>query len=260
MVEVANPALDTFIAHIGPEGVFGQVVIQQHGQGWELCHVADTKNTALKVVLIDDLRGLAQFTTQGAFRPLKSAPNLQAGWRAIARNPLELEAALNHLYPGGIADWFAARQEQPPVTHYREFTGRQTGMYRITQMLNDEAAGRMISACCHSQFCLKRRFWTVQGLAPDKPSEKSAIACLEPCAILLEFARKAMRIEQAEMKNMTLSTEDLQTIREALTQALAHPVGNIREADFGAALNPRRIQLVLEKLGTTSETAEETEK
>ena len=260
MVDVANPALNAFIAQIGSESVFGQVLLRQADGGWELRHIADREVPEPRTVSIHELRALAQFTAQGAFRPLKSAPNLQSGWRTLAKNPAELEMALHHLYPGAVADWFAAQQEQPPVTHYRDFTTRQTGMYRITQLLNDEQAAQMIRSCCHAQFCLKRRFWTVEGLAPDNPSEKSAIACLEPCAVLLEFARKAMRIEQAEKRDLHLSIEDLQTIQDALTRTLAHPPGDLREADFGAPLNPRRLQLVLEKLGKAPEAAEDAEK
>ena len=201
-----------------------------------------------------------QFTAKGVFRPLKSAPNLQSGWRVVAGNRSELEMALNHLYPGAIADCFAARQVSPPVTHYREFTGRQTGMYRITQMLSDEQAAHMIRSCCNAQFCLKRRFWTVQGLKQIILQKKVLIACLEPCAILLEFARKAMRIEQAERVALNLSADDLQTMQEALRRTAENPPEGIREADFGAALNPRRVQLVLEKLGKTPNLPEESQK
>ncbi len=107
-------------------------------------------------------------------------------------NNTELEAALQHLYPGAITDWFAAQAQPAPVTHYREFTDRQTGMYRVTTMLSDEQAAVMARACCHRRFCLKRRLWTVGSLGPEASGEKSLIPCLEPCAILLEFARKAL--------------------------------------------------------------------
>jgi hypothetical protein len=97
------------------------------------------------------------------------------------------------LYPGAVADWFATQAAQPPVTSYREFTSRQTGMYRITTHLDDAAVAAVIHACCHKDFCLKRRLWTVEGAAPDAADAKSLIPCLEPCAILLEAARKAAR-------------------------------------------------------------------
>ena len=169
-------------------------------RGFELRHVADREcdPATLRLLGENDIRPLAQFTARGVFRPLKSAPNLQRGWRATARDVETLGAALNQLYPGAVADWFAAQAPLPPVTSYREFAGRQTGMYRITTRLDDAAAGAVIRACCHKDFCLKRRLWTVDGLPPDAPAAKSALPCLEPCAILLESARKTARAGQDE--------------------------------------------------------------
>jgi hypothetical protein len=195
-----NPALSAFVAGFETELSFAQVWIRRMARGFELRHVADREcdPAALRLLGENDIRPLALFTVSGAFRPLKSAPNLQRGWRAAPRDEETLGAALNQLYPGAVADWFAAQAPRPPVTSYREFTGRQTGMYRITTHLDDAAAGAVIRACCHKDFCLKRRLWTVDGLPPDAAAAKSAIPCLEPCAILLEFARKTARVAQNE--------------------------------------------------------------
>lgn len=229
-----NPALTSFLAAFDAETVFGQVLIRRIGHGFELRHVADRDVNAEEIesLTVSGLRALAQFTLARAFRPLKSAPNLRRGWHVLAADPCALELALNHLYPGAVADWFAARLNPPPATSYRQFTGRQTGMYRITTMLNDSIAGAAIRACCHADFCLKRRLWSVQGLAPDAPEQKSAIPCLEPCAILLEFARKVARLEQ----------EDKGPIQQP-------PMAdtNVAESDFDAPNNPRRVRFALEK-------------
>lgn len=196
---MTNPALEKFVAQIGSELLLAQLLIIRRERGYELRHVADraTASDNLRPTQLHELRSLAQFTAAGAFRPLKSAPSLQSGWRAIVAGEAELESALNQLYPGAIADWFAAQSPQPPVTHYREFTGRQTGMYRITTKLDDTHAAQVIRACCDKELCLKRRLWTVAGLEPDPAAGKSLIPCLEPCAVLLESARKAVRSEQA---------------------------------------------------------------
>ena len=111
---------------------------------------------------------------------------------------LELEAALSRLYPGALADWRAARAAHPPVTHYREYASRQSGMYRITAKLRDEQVTAVIRGVCDKEHCLKRRWWTVAGLEPDPAGEKSLIPCLEPCAVLMESARRAMRSSQEE--------------------------------------------------------------
>lgn len=246
-----NPALEAFVAFLGPELVFGQVCLRTLAAGYELCHVADRDKapSTLRLVAVEDLRALAQVTKEGAFRPLKSAPNLQSGWLTPIRNSSELDGALNHLYPGAIADWHAAREDRPPTTHFREFTARQTGMYRITTMLSDAQAADMTLACCHAGGCLKRRHWTVGGLAPDAATEKSLIPCLEPCAILLEFARKAARMAQEETVEATLSTSELETIRDSLeAPAAASSCPDTREADFNLPGNLRRQQLVLRRI------------
>jgi hypothetical protein len=206
MAMVANPALKRFVAQMGDELVMAQVLIRRNGAGYELRQLADRglAPESLRPVKAGDARALAQHTATGVFRPLKSAPTLQNGWRISASSDGELELALNQLYPGAIADWAAAQTVNPPVTNYREFTQRQSGMYRITTMLDDAQAAQVIRAGCDQQFCLKRRLWTVAGLEPDDMAAKSLIPCLEPCAVLMELARKAVRIGQEEKAGLVM--------------------------------------------------------
>jgi 4Fe-4S iron-sulfur cluster binding domain/DR2241 stabilising domain len=226
-----NPDVRAFLAAFDTEIVFGQVVIRRVGNGFELRHVSDRAAALEKLANLKgtELRSWAQTATGGAFRPLKSAPNLRAGWLAVAPDGAALDLLLHYVYPGAVADWFAAQSPQPPVTSYRQFTARQTGMYRITTMLTDEIAGAAIRACCHTEFCLKRRLWSVEGLAPDATGQKSVIPCLEPCALMLEFARKVARLEQ----NTTPPSEE--------------PVTDAAESNFDAPNNPRRARFSLEK-------------
>src|SRR5262245_28581068 len=255
-MSTANPALEKFAASIGEELAVAQVLIRRLPRGFELRHEADRALAArsLRPVALSELRALAQSTATGAFRPLKSAPTLVSGWTATAENPEQLELALNQLYPGFIADWFAAQSASPPITHYREFTERQTGMYRITTMLTDEQAAQVICACCHSRFCLKQRLWTISGLDADPAETKSIIPCLEPCAILLEFARKGARLEQEEKATVALTPSEMETLRAALEQTVTATSPDNREADFNSPTNPRRAQLLLEKLKLTAPT------
>lgn len=251
MAAVNNPALAAFCAALSSELLLAQVLVRRQPAGFELRHVNDREAGAdtLGPVSASELRTLANHTAAGEFRPIKAAPNLRAGWSCRVSSDAELELALNQLYPGALADWFAAQQTEPPVTQYRDFTARQTGMYRITTMLTDTQAGQVICACCDARFCLKRRLWTVDGLAPDAADAKSLIPCLEPCAVLLEFARKAVRIEQEEGKpTLTLAPSEVASLLAALDAALAHPPAGQREADLAAADNPRRLQLLREKL------------
>ncbi len=240
MTAIQNPALDALVAEIKPELVFAQVFIRRIDTEFELRHVGDRDTAAEELNLISEseIRALVQFTLSGGFRPLKSAPNLRAGWRYVASSETKLEFALNTFYPSAVADWFAVRSGNPPVTNYRAFTNRQTGMYRIATMLTDAQAAPMIRACCHKNFCLKQRLWTVEGLLPDTLEETSLIPCLEPCAILLEFARKAMRLEQEKARGEIVAQSD---------ETKEPTPSEIREADFENPNNPRRIQLEIEK-------------
>lgn len=230
-----NPALSRFLALLQPDCALAQVLVTRTPPGFSLRHLDDRLSDPenLRLLSLDQLRTLVQSTSAGAFRPLKSAPNLSPGWRHEADGPGDLASALNEIYPNALADWFAATEPHPPVTGYRAFTARQSGMYRITTFLDDTQAATVIRACCHRKFCLKQRMWTVAGLEPDRAVEKSIIPCLEPCAVLLEFARQAVRLEQAEKSG----AEDVEDSG-----------GPVREADFSSPGNPRRQQWVLEKL------------
>lgn len=252
MATIENPALTAFLAALPERLTFAQVLISRRGDVFELrqCRDAEMHDSALELVEIESLRSLASHTASGAFRPLKSAPNLRTGWRALAGEAGELETALSHLYPGALADWYAARQSPLPVTHYRDYVNRQTGMYRITQMLSDTQVRDVALAACHRDSCLKQRLWGGPELPADSLVEKSLIPCLELCPMLLEFARKSMRLEQEEKAVTKLSEGDLLTLLAAVDWALAQPPPDGREADFAVPENPRRLRrlkIVLER-------------
>jgi hypothetical protein len=245
---VPNPALEAFVAQVATEFQFAEVMVRRVGDEFRLTHCRDRDASPLRPLARENLRDLAQFTAGGKFRPLRSAPNLQNGWEFTAQNASELQFALESLYPGSIADWFAVRQGTPPVTHYREFTARQTGMYRVTTLLTDDQVAHIARAGCHPRFCLKQRLWTVKGLEPDHVQQKSAIPCLEPCAVLLEFARTGARLEQQEKHMVALSASEWETCAIALERVATACRDDLREADFAAPDNPRRAQLLLEKI------------
>ena len=253
-----NPAREAFISSLGDEFVLAQVLIRREKKRFELRHADDRGIAGEKLRDLEEkeIRGIAQFTSDGQFRPLKSAPNLQRGWRFTAGSEDLLESALDRLYPGALADWFAAQLPKPAVTPYREFTARQTGMYRITAMLDDLQAARMTKICCHPDFCLKRRLWTVPGQPPDAAEAKSLIPCLEPCAVLLEFARKVMRIEQEKSRAVESTMKDGAASVAIPTVETAVEAGGVREADFDSPLNPRRRRLESERLEIPSEPAD----
>jgi len=248
MADTLHPALRSLIDQISPELDLAQVQVRRLDHGFELRHRDDRQAAAdaLRSVPVEGLRELAQFSEEGVFRPLKAAPNLRRGWVCCVPDARQLGRALEHLLPGAVADCHAARQANPPITNYREFTARQTGMYRNTAQLEDAGAVRVTVAVCHAGSCLKRRLWTVPTLDADPADVKSVVPCLEPCAVLLEFARKAWRWGQSPPVSCQLSEPEWETLQASLRCALGEtdrPTGH-READFDDPLNPRRVRYV----------------
>jgi hypothetical protein len=261
MTVAENPALEAFIRELGTEKVWGEVLIRREGEGFLLCHESDreVRRSELRRVLLGDIRKLAMFTAKGQFRPLHASPDLVRGWLLECKDSRELWRGLQELYPGSVPDWFSIQAGNPPVTDYREFTNRQTGMYRITQLLTDTQAANVVRAGCHSRFCLKRRMWTVGGLEPDMPGVKSEMPCLEPCAVLLELARKAARIEQEEKIPVQIGSSELESFLVAVEKAIAASPESDRVGNIGSAGNPRRLQLLLEKFKQEKSAASKTE-
>ncbi len=250
MAGFTNPALYAFVALIGEGCTLAEVRITPHCGGFDLRHVADSSASDDDLLLMEiaALRALAQATAEGDFRPNKAAPNLRRGWRCSVRDVQELESALRQLYPGALADWYAAQSPTPPITSYRDLAARQTGLYRITQILPDTLAAQATVACCDSRFCLRRRLWTVPGLPPDPVEAKSVIPCLEPCSQLLDFARCAMKLEQQPKAEFTPAEGDVAVLVNALETALENPKPGVREGSSADPANPRRLRLLLEKL------------
>ena len=69
---------------------------------------------------------------------------------------------------------------------------------------------------------------------------------------MLEFARKAVRIDQEKKIFINLAPTELSALREALEHLRDHPTKGLREGDVSDATNPRRIQLLMAKLCAVS--------
>lgn len=260
MSSPGNPALSHFQSLIGEGLSLAEIWIAPRGAGYELRHVRDREGaaTSLKDITAIEARSLSNFTAAGAFRPIKASPDLVSGWRLTVADAAGLEFALNQLYPGAIADLHAIATRPDAVTQYRDYTNRQTGMYRITAMLSDAQAAQMTRACCGAALCLKQRLWTVPGLEADTTAGKSLIPCLEPCPLAMEFARKVMRGEQDEPLPTGLRPDETAVIHAALELALRQTPSQQRVADFNDPLNSRRLRFLLEKFSATpKETSEE---
>lgn len=189
-----NPWLRSFLSRLSDETVLGQLLIRRNGSGFELHHKDDPASSNLKPLRLSEVRPLANFTAAKKFRPLKSTPDLATGWILTLQSSEELESALQAFYPNALADLHALQNSPPPITSYRDFTARQTGMYRITTFLKNEDVERVIQNVCH-RICLKTRLWPIEG-SQTVLTRFESIPCLEPCAIFLESARKEVRALQ----------------------------------------------------------------
>lgn len=254
-----NPAFAAWLAVHGQDPAdWIQLRVRRRPEGgFELRHVADADaaDGALEVLPIEALRALALHTADGSFRPLRAAPNLRAGWRCAAPDAPALARALELLYPGTVADWHAWRSSPAAATSWEAFAARQTGMYRVTQTLDAGRAEQSARAACAPRFCLKRRRWTVAGRADPEAAEKSAAPCLEPCAVALELARHAARLDRQPCTVVRLAADEQASLRAALESALNLPPAGRREADLADPLNPRRLKLLLEKLDAPCDTS-----
>jgi hypothetical protein len=231
-----TPALRAWLAELGARNALAQVLVRREGDGFELRHVADASRPAeeLRLVPSSALRSLAQTTAQGLFRPLRAAPNLQRGWRVVTGSASDLEAALNALYPGALADWFAFRSASATATEFGAFVARQTGRFASVGQLSEAQAARLTRACCDGSVCLKRRLWAVGQARPDEATEKSSIPCFEPCAVWLEFA--------TQVTNFLTSTPPAAEASRSADGSNASPGDDVpvADADFSDPRNPRR--------------------
>lgn len=234
------------------EAQFGQVLVSARDRGFELRHVDDRDRhpQSLRQIPLAHLREWAREDAKGRFRPLSGAPDLKLGWRVDAESASELEQALDQVYPGGMADWFHHLSESPPVTDFPEFARRQTGIYRGVAALDPAAVQLVVGACCDPRFCIKRRLWSGPGLDPDGVSPKSAIPCLEPCAVLLEFARRCARIEQEPRAGVELGVSDWHAVIAGLEAGLRASTDRteLRAGDLADPSNPRRLFRALNRL------------
>jgi hypothetical protein len=234
-----------------PELRFGPLSLSRVPVGIEVrpCQDAGLSASSLRVVPVADLRTLSQTDDLGRFRPNKASPNLIRGWAHLATDPQSLDAALDSLIPGGLADWYAVRSGTANPVPWQQYADRQTGMYRNVSALNEPEAEEVARAGCHERCCTRRRLWTVGDRPPEAPSGKSEVPCLEPCALLLELARRAQRSNASEERSqLTLPESDLAIIDTLFDIALDHPDASLREGDLSAPGNPRRILLLREKL------------
>ena len=173
----------------------GELLIAHTADGWELRHEDDRGRTDLSLhTRVEDARHLANLDDTGAFRPLKTAPNLAHGWRLVVRDVAGLRIALDAFYPAMLGVGESFRLCELRFVPLRATLGRQTGMYRVTQKLTDERSRETIDGFCAG--CLKQRLWEIDDANPEPVKiveHEWPLICQEACNLLVAEARKVVK-------------------------------------------------------------------
>jgi hypothetical protein len=140
----------------------GQILVRKTNDGgFILSHRDDETRKPLKTFRnAEEAVKIAKFDDSGNYRPLKTAPNLQHGWRLELRALAELPRALDYFYPGRLAVFASWKNGQLQTTPLRETLERQSGMYRIAAKISDERVDRVVGDFCRSDGgCLRTVLW-----------------------------------------------------------------------------------------------------
>jgi sirohydrochlorin cobaltochelatase len=267
---VAERAGDGFVAWIDEAGDAGRRFLQARVRrtgdgGYEVRHVDDAEMAAAALRTFaapEAARQIAATTAAGAYRPLRTAPDLARGWRLAGLDAAGLREAFAHLYPAAVAQWQRGREGSLAPTSFRESAGRQSGHAARARELDDAAVARVAAACCGPAGCLRTVAWPLAaGGAPLRPSvargaepaagEAAAgdalVPCPEPCSVFLGLAREIAVREEAPRAPTALSAEERAQLRAALDAAAAASAA--RAGDFADPLNPRRLRYLAQRVG-----------
>ena len=202
----------------------GQILVRKtNGGGFVISHRDDQGRGDLKLFQsAEDAIDLTKFDDSGNYRPLKTAPNLQHGWRLQLAILDDLRRSLDYFYPGRLAVFVSWKSSQLQITPLRETLDRQSGMYRIAAKISDKQVNRVVGDFCRSDGgCLRTVLWkrdsrgTVastrlppekfdpafdQTLTPGSPPPATTprlipLLCQEPCNLLVAECRNVVKDE-----------------------------------------------------------------
>ena len=197
--------------------LIGEILITPlSGDRYELRHRADENIQNLKACEgAEAARSLSFFTDSGAYRPLKTAPTLQRGWRLTVTSPASLREALDHFYPAMTGIWLSHLEGSLKPVPLRDTLNRQTGMYAASKRLLDAEGQELVGKTCQSQSgCLKRKLWLFDATNPlnSLPKEECVadvwfsesnpgykeipLLCHEACNLLVAACREVVKTRE----------------------------------------------------------------
>ena len=198
--------------------LMGQIRISAVDGGWELRHLEDGDADLSALIPHDqaeEARLIARYDAAGAFRPIKTAPDLRRGWRLVLSDLAEVRLALEFFYPAALGMALAQERGSLDPVPLRALLGRQTGMYRFANGITDDQACALIGGCCDTATkCLRRIVFPldeVQALAGPAAGKLGGDAghagdagasipllCMEACNHIVSAARQQARANAEE--------------------------------------------------------------
>jgi len=199
LTSAATSTLRDLLAAAVAEGYhkIGQATFKADGDGFLICHAEDVGRRDLEIFdNPHDAASIALYDDAGAYRPLKTAPNLKHGWSLRLASLADLHLALDLLYPAALANWRALLRNEKIATPLRETVSRQTGMYRVTGLITDEEAQGIVDSLC-SPGCLRCIQWPIptDAVPPVVPIKEKEIPllCIDACSLLIAEARRVVK-------------------------------------------------------------------
>ena len=228
------------------------------GRTYELRHVDDAETPAADLDAYDaplDAREIAKHDDDGDYRPLKTAPSLQKGWRFPALDAADVVEAVHAFYPATVQNWHREGEGELDVDHWHETVSRQTGIYGVVRTWDRgegyEHVNWVAEACCDDSQCLKRREWGYdEETELDVDGGDGEFPCREPCSLVIAAARQWTKLEgeQSQTYEFELTPSEKEQV-EAIIDAVADGrAGDIREADVYDGANRYRTRFLRAKL------------
>jgi len=190
----------------------GELSILPTADGYEVRHTADAETPADQLTAHstpEDAREISKYDAAGTYRPLKGAPSLVRGWRLTLPDLHSLRQALDFFYPAALGNYVAFTTGHATPSPIRETFARQTGMYRITGLLDEDDCRTVVAQNCdYATRCRRRIAWPLTPGQPldNLPREKTNLSpapdempvlCLHACSLLVAAARTHIKKKRA---------------------------------------------------------------
>ena len=135
----------------------------------------------------DALIGRARRDAHGRHRPLRTAADLQRGWRHHARDVRALVEALVALYGPALTHWWLGEGGALATREFADVAARQTGIYAELTQVEPAAVAEGVRRVCDGLPCLRARLWGPRTARAVENAQGAGLVvpCPAPCPVLL---------------------------------------------------------------------------